>query len=138
MLVRGYRVHGRVRAVQQLACGRGQEAKREPGGAGERVVAADRLDFRMQQVVLCGATPHVTVREARFANVGPAGAPLPVASVVMTPVWRSSMNSVRSAGGTMSPLSFGRSCIRSNSMYRPSTDSAGWSSSAAVLTPAGT
>ena len=28
--------------------------------------------------------------------------------------------------------------MRSKSMYRPSLDSAGWSSSAAVLTPAGT
>ena len=82
-------------------------------------------NLMMQQVVLCGATPQTTVRVGRRANVGPAGAPLPVASVVMMPVWRSSMNSVRSVGGTMSPLSFGRSCMRSNSMYRPSLDSAG-------------
>ena len=94
-------------------------------------------NLRMQQLVVWGCTPHTTVRGLRRANVGPAGAPLPVASVVMMPVWRSSMNSVRAVGGTMSPFSFGRSCMRSNSMYRPSIDSPGWSSSAAVFTPAG-
>ena len=38
----------------------------------------------------------------------------------------------------MSPLSFGCSCIRENTSELPSGESAGCSSSAGVLTPAGT
>ena len=33
-------------------------------------------NFRMQQVVLCGRTPQVSVRSVRLANAGPAGAPV--------------------------------------------------------------
>jgi hypothetical protein len=69
-------------------------------------------NFWMQQEVLCGLTPHVSVRFVRLANAGPAGAPLPVAIVVITPVCRSSMSSVRSDGTGMSPLSLGRSRVR--------------------------
>ena len=72
-------------------------------------------NFRRQQLLLVGRTPQVTVRVARSAKAGPAGAPSPVASVVMMPVWRSSMNNVRAAGTAMSPLSLGSSRIRSNS-----------------------
>ena len=127
-----------MRPVEVLAGRGGQEAEGEAGGAADRVVALTAWNFRMQQVVLCGLTPQVSVRVVRLANAGPAGAPLPVAIVVITPVCRSSMNSVRSDGTGMSPLSLGNRRVRIHTRYRPSTESDGWSSSSVVLTPAGT
>jgi hypothetical protein len=68
-------------------------------------------------------------------NTGPMP---PLLSWVIVPVCRSTHCSVRTVGGTMSPFSFGCSFMRVNTRKRPSADSAGWSSSSGVLTPAGT
>ena len=118
--------------------GAGRKPKGKPVEPPIVLSALTAWNFRMQHVVLCGLTPQVSVRFVRLANAGPAGAPFPVAMVVITPVCRSSMSSVRSDGTGMSPLSLGSRRVRIHTRYRPSTESDGWSSSSLVLTPAGT
>ena len=54
--------------------------------------AENAWNFTTQQP---GRTPQTAVRVARWAKAGPAGAPVPVASVVITPVWRSRISIVR-------------------------------------------
>ncbi len=54
------------------------------------------------------------------------------------PLWRSSINSSREAGGTTSPSGCETSVARVNTRKRPSGVRAGWNSSAAVFTELGT
>ena len=62
----------------------------------------------------------------------------PKKGAMTCPVWRSTITTLRAAGGTTSPSGWGARVVRVNTRYRPSGVRAGWNSSAAVFTALGT